>query len=371
MLSRVPDFRDPRGREYSLSFILAVCVVGVLAGAKNIREIASVAANIPQEVLTRLGSVWDWFARRYRYPRKSAIWYALSHIDPAELDRIIGNWIMRQARKSLKGDGKFTWEIAMDGKVMRGSWTSENDQVTLFSAMLQKKGLTIAQVRVPDGTNEITQVRSLARDLGIAEGESTIVTLDAAHGNKDTAEFIAGKPGWDYLVTVKTDKPSLYSAAARVIAREFSREPDDIMTERGRGVFKVWSCWVADAGGIDFPGISQVGYILREVFSLSGEKISKDAAIEVTSAPLDMMSAAGMNRLTREHWGIENKGHHIRDTTFREDHNQTWAGSGPQAIASLNNLAISLFNLKGVKCIKEASEQVHMDRTRALKYMTT
>jgi hypothetical protein len=33
-----------------------------------------------------------------------------------------------------------------------------NDRVTLFSAMIYGKGVTSAQVRVPDGTNEITQV---------------------------------------------------------------------------------------------------------------------------------------------------------------------------------------------------------------------
>lgn len=88
--------------------------------------------------------------------------------------------------------------IAVDGKVLRGSWTDENDQVTLFSAMLQDEEITIAQVRVPDGTSEITQVKTLARQTGIREGESVLVTLDAAHCDKDTAEFTGGRPGWDY-----------------------------------------------------------------------------------------------------------------------------------------------------------------------------
>jgi hypothetical protein len=33
--------------------------------------------------------------------------------------------------------------------------------VTLFSALMQREGVTVAQVRVPDGTNEITQVPAL------------------------------------------------------------------------------------------------------------------------------------------------------------------------------------------------------------------
>jgi hypothetical protein len=48
--------------------------------------------------------------------------------------------------------------VAIDGKVLRGAWTTENDKFTLFSAMIHGIGVTIAQVQVPADTNEITQV---------------------------------------------------------------------------------------------------------------------------------------------------------------------------------------------------------------------
>ena len=59
MLAEVPEFRGAQGREYTLSFILAVCVVATLAGAKNYREIATVAAGIPQSQLRLLGRARD------------------------------------------------------------------------------------------------------------------------------------------------------------------------------------------------------------------------------------------------------------------------------------------------------------------------
>ena len=141
--------------------------------------------------------------------------------------------------------------------------------MTLFSAMLQEEALTIAQVRAPEGANETTQVKALVEETGIRDGEKVLAALDAAHCNKETAELIGGKPGWDYLITVKT--------------------------------------------------------------GLAGEKISKDTAIQVTSAAGEEMSAADISKHTREHWGIENKSHYIRDTVFREDHNQSWKGNGPRA----------------------------------------
>jgi predicted transposase YbfD/YdcC len=371
MLAEIPEFRGAKGREYTLSFILAVCIVATLAGAKNYREIATVAAGISQRQLRLLGAELDYFGNCYRCPRQTVIWTVLTHVDAAKLDRITGTWLLTQARKCRGEDGGIKWVIAIDGKVMRGAWTDENDKVTLFSAMLQEEALTIAQVRVPDGTNEITQVKVLAKELGIQDGETVLATLDAAHCNKETAKFIGGKPGWSYLITVKTDKPSLYRKATEKIRPLLGRDPDDVMTDRSHGVTKTWSCWITEAGGINFPHISQVACICREVHSLTGEKISKEIAIQVTSATREEMSAADMNKHTREHWGIENKSHYSRDTVYREDHNQSWKGNGPRALASLRNFATGLFRMKNVKSIKEATEIVHMDRMLAFHYMAT
>ena len=91
----------------------------------------------------------------------------------------------------------------------------------------------------------------------------------------------------------------------------------------------------------------------------------------ITSRPPGKMSAAQINRNTRNHWVIENKSHYIRDTVYREDHNQTWTGNGAHVLAITRNLAVSLIRMKGVKAIKETTEWVAADRTRALKFMTT
>ena len=66
MLASVTDPRSPQGnRQHILEFVLAVCVVAMLAGAKNYREIAGHAADIPQPLLRKLGAEWSWFRLRY------------------------------------------------------------------------------------------------------------------------------------------------------------------------------------------------------------------------------------------------------------------------------------------------------------------
>ena len=368
MLATVPDPRGLQGRQYSLGFILTICVVAVLAGAKNYREIGSHAADMPQELMKKLGAKWNWFKFRYGYPGKSAIRRALIRIDAAGLDAITCAWMFAQARRDTDKSG---WVIALDGKVLRGAWTDENDKVTLFSAMLHDEAVTVAQVRVPDGTNEITQADALLDALKIPGGESVLVTIDAAHTQRETAEAIGEEPGYDYLMTVKGNQPSLQKKVAEKILPLLRKAPCHVIEEHSRGRIKRWSCWITGAEGIDFPHARQAACIRRDVSEISGDRISKEYALILTSRKAGKMTAADANRHIRGHWGIENKNHYVRDTVYREDHNQAWAGEGPQALASLRNLTLGLFRLKNAGSIKETTEWVCRDRIRALQFMTT
>ena len=257
MLASVTDPRSPQGIQHALVFVLAVCVVAMLASAKNYREIAGHTADMPQSLLRKLGAEWSWFRLRYKHPSKSTIRSVLTRIDAAELDMITCAWLFAQARKS----GNDEWEIAVDGKVMRGAWTDENDKVTLFSAMLHREAVTIAQLRVPDGTNEITQADALLNAAEIPEGEAVLVTLDAAHTQRETAESVAGKPGWDYLMTVKGNQPTLQRQVFDKILPLLREAPHNVMEERSRGRIKKWTCWITGAEGIDFPHASQAAVI--------------------------------------------------------------------------------------------------------------
>lgn len=121
--------RDPMGKQHPLAFVLAICMVATLARAKNYTEIARHARDIHQPLLRKLGAKWKWFELRYQWRSLSVIRIVLTGIDGNELDAITGTWLFRQARRTGKGE----WEFELDGKVMRGAWTGENDKVTHFS----------------------------------------------------------------------------------------------------------------------------------------------------------------------------------------------------------------------------------------------
>ena len=66
-----------------------------------------------------------------------------------------------------------------------------------------------------------------------------------------------------------------------------------------------------------WPGLAQVCRITRE--RIVRGKASSETAYAITSLTAGRAGAARLLALSREHWGIENKLHHVRDVTCRED----------------------------------------------------
>jgi predicted transposase YbfD/YdcC len=367
MLGRLPDPRSPRGRRHDLVFVLAVCVVAVLAGASSFRQIADQVSDLPQSLLAKLGGKWNWFTRGYSRPSRSVIRRVLVSIDAEALDRLVGAWLSDHAHRAQDG----VLVLALDGKVLRGAWTDDHDQVTLFSAMRHAEAVTIAQVRVPDGTNEITQVEHLLRTVTVPTDSHVLITVDAAHTQRDTADYLTGKRHCDYLMTVKGNQPILQKAVFDKCVPLCRGAAHDVVEERSRGRINRWSCWITEATGIDFPSARQVALIRRDVLNLAGVGLSKELALVITSSPRDRCGATEVNAHIRNHWRIENKSHYVRDTVWREDASQAYTGNGPHAMATLRNLALGLLRLNGVERIKEATERICRDRNRAIPFLAT
>jgi hypothetical protein len=264
MLGRLTDPRSPRGRRHELVFTLAGAVVAVLAGASNYRQIASQVADLPQSLLAKLGASWNWFQHRYDWPSEPTPRRVLQSIDATQWDLLIGAWLFERAHRDTEG----LLAIALDGKVLRGAWTTDNGQVTLFSAMIHGTGVTVAQIRVPDGTNEITQVDTVLAGVPVGTPERVIVTLDAAHTQRDTAQHLRAERGFDYVMTVKGNQPTLQENVFTKCLPLLATAPGHVVEERAHGRINRWSTWTTDATGIEFPHAAQLGCIRRDVLGL-------------------------------------------------------------------------------------------------------
>ena len=370
MLSRVTEKRGRRGRVYGLAFILAASLIAVMAGASNYRQIADRIEDFPPPLMRRLKAGWCWFRVAFRRPSAKTVRLVLAGIDADQFDAVAGEWLRDRAKPESDG----TLSVAIDGKVLRGAWTDENEKFTLFSAMIHGLGVTIAQVQVPAETNEITQVKGLLDTLPMRDGERVVVTMDAAHTQRDTAEYIAAKRGFTYIMNVKGNQPTLLDSVFRQCLPLLRAEPDHVVEERGHGRVNRWSTWIAESTGIEFPHARTIGCIRRDTFNLIGELTSKELAWIISGnsdGQARIATAEHLGSLVREHCGIENKSHYVRDTTWHEDANQAHTGSGPQAMATLRNIAAGLIRLNGTNAIKRTTERIARNPLRALAIIAT
>lgn len=365
MLRRVKDFRNARGKVYDLEFVLAVAIVATLAGATNYRQTGSQAADMPQNLLAQLGAPYDHFRKRYTAPSESTIREILKEVDADALDLVVGTWLQERATRQDDGD----MVIALDGKVLRGAWTDKNRQVTLFSAMIHEEGVVLAQTRVPENTNEITQVENLVKRIKHKRGR-TVATFDAAHTQFKTA-LLLRKRGIDYVMTVKGNQPTLYRQVFDRCLPLLQEPPGHQEEERGHGRIKRWTTWTTTAEDIRFPHARTVAVIRREEFDLEGVRLTKEYAFIITSLRKERATPVAIHSRVRQHWGIENRVHYVRDTTWREDACRAHVGNGPRNLALLRNLALSLFRLHDVTRIKETVESICRDRNRALPFLAT
>ena len=93
VLARVPGPRKRRGRRYLLVFVLAVAVACTLAGAKNFREVGDQAADLPQDILMRVGGRPHPLLRRITAPSETRIRTLVHAIGADLLDEVTGGWL--------------------------------------------------------------------------------------------------------------------------------------------------------------------------------------------------------------------------------------------------------------------------------------
>lgn len=97
---------------------------------------------------------------------------------------------------------------------------------------------------------------------------------------------------------------------------------------------------------VDWPGLAQAFKLVRQR-TLRG-KTTTETVYGITSLPPERADPDTLLRLTRQHWGIENRLFHVRDVTMGEDQCRVRSGSAPIILSTLRNLALNLLNAKAM-----------------------
>jgi predicted transposase YbfD/YdcC len=386
-LSRVPDPRSRLGRWHPLEFVLAVTVCAyTAAGHECAQAVAEWAAGCSQQTLATLGGRRELLAWRIRPPGARTIARVLEKIDAEAFNAALYGYLaslrpdtagdlpevtrhereQRRAAAAAREPGVpgLLRQAAADGKAVRGAIRPDGSQVHLLSVMDTDTGMVRAQREVDAKTNEIPELAPAIAHLDMI---GQVVTADALHAQRETARELAGNKKAHYLVIVKANQPSLLAAITSALAGTDAEFAAAWAEEgKGHGRREKRTIRTAPATGIDWPHAAQVFRIRRDTGPTHGPWESKEIAYGITSLPAGLAGPRQLAFYARQHWGIENREHYVRDTTFREDAQKTRTGNQPNARAAIRNLVIGALRRAGHANIAHARRYYGRDDQRIL-----
>jgi predicted transposase YbfD/YdcC len=331
VFDELPDpRRETENKLHRLTDVLTVATCAVICGADT------------WDAIAEYGLTKEDFFRRFLplpngIPSADTFSRVFAKLDPGAFSRAFGKWMAA----ACEGTGLVA--IAIDGKSARAARrNTATGCLTVVSAWATENRLTLGQVTVPDGSNEIGVIPELLRALDLSEA---LVTIDAAGCQVENARIIRGQGG-HYLLAVKDNQPSLHDAVRAVFdgacEREFAGVAVDGHADAGDGHGRHEERYVTvitDPEGLpeQWPDVAAVVQVNRE--READGKSTSTTHFYITSYAGTAAEVAGW---VRGHWGIENGLHWVLDVVFGEDGSRVREGHAGANLAMLRRVAVSL-----------------------------
>jgi predicted transposase YbfD/YdcC len=327
------DSRQSAKISYPLFDILFLTVCAIIAGADGWEDIEDFGE-------AHLG----WFQSKGLFkiniPVHDTIARVISRLDPEEFQRCFIKWMKTVSQRS---DGEL---IAIDGKVLRGSYDRNNRQSTIHmvSAFASTNSLVIGQIKTDAKSNEITAIPSLIKLLDI---NGCLVSIDAMGCQTNIGKTII-EHGGDYLLAVKGNQENLSKAVRKMLSEHCN--VDNVSIEQGHGRKEARKYHILPAGALadDFPqweGLKTIGVAIGYRIEKSGKE-SLDYRYYISSAELTEERFANA---VRGHWGIENSLHWVLDASMNEDASQIYRGNAAENLACMRHIALNMLRAEITK----------------------
>jgi predicted transposase YbfD/YdcC len=334
LLAVFADLPDPRreteNKLHALTDILVIATCAVIGGADSWESIAE------------YGRTKEAFFERFLplangIPSADTFGRVFAKLDPKAFAAGFGRWMAA----ACEATGLVP--VSIDGKSVRGSKkATATGCLHLVSAWASDSRLTLGQVSVPDGSNEIGVIPEL---LAMLELKGAIVTLDAAGCQKEIARHIREKGG-DYMLAVKGNQPTLQAAVTQVFADACAAEfvgveyDQHATVEDGHGRHEERYVTVIH----DPKGLPEGWTDAKAVVQVNREREADGTNVTTTHYYVSSHrgTAKELGGIVRGHWKIENGLHWVLDVVFREDDSRVRAGHAGANLAMIRKVAVSL-----------------------------
>jgi predicted transposase YbfD/YdcC len=356
---QIKDHRRKQGRRYQLGHILLFAIFAIASNADSYRKIHSFIKRHYVTLNHVFGLNWK------RLPAYTTVRNIIQGTSSSEIEAQF-----RAYRDQFAPLGAEHQVIHFDGKVVRGSFDHFKDQkaIQVLSAFLDDSQLILAHEEIAAKTNEIPTAQTLIQELGLSD---SLFTFDALHCQQETLQT-AKATGNEVVVQVKKNQPTLLNDCHTVSG---SRESDAVYQEpltktrnrleqRQVEVFLKPDLTQADKWQEVATLVKVTRF--REEFETK-TRIWKDTSETAFYISTTVLSAEEFCRVIRGHWGIENRNHHVKDVSMREDRSRIRVN--PHIFAKLRSFALNLLRMNGVKNVQLELFENCMNLDRVLNYV--
>jgi len=311
IFGRLQDMRQAKKVMHKLLDIVMITIIGVMCGCTDWEEVAEFGR-------ARLAVLREHLNLRNGIPSHDTFRRVMGMIDPKALERCYWAWV-QSILPNVAAD-----LINIDGKTVRGSGKPGLKPIHLVSAWSFGAGITLAQLKTAEKSNEITAIPELVDILDIAD---CIVTFDAMGCQREITRKVIEKGG-DYVIACKENQPALYQEIRDYFLYADENPKEDfqntrhVQKEKNRGRLERRTYdLIEDCAMLhrfhDFAGAASIGRV-RSKTQLRDGTVREDERYYLTS----LSGANAIKRFAhaaRNHWGIENSCHWVLDVTFGED----------------------------------------------------
>ncbi|MHB1104521.1 MAG: ISAs1 family transposase [Devosia sp.] len=209
----------------------------------------------------------------------------------------------------------------------------------MVSAWAAWQRLVLGQGATDGKSNEIMAIPRLLERLELA---GTLVTIDALGTQTVIAETIV-KRGGDYLLALKANWPATFADPAEDRREELLKAIDNdhgrLEIRRHRVCHDIG--WLLSGrrypGEPRFPHLAMIGMVKTKV-----ERNGKTEHVRRYYLSSGKFDAKAFAHAVRTHWHVESRLHWVFDVVFHDDLARLRTGHGPQNMAVVKQMAMSL-----------------------------